>query len=180
MVSVETIGTRPTRLMLRAAQPWATLVVRLGLAFVWLSYGYHKALNPDATVVAVRAYRILPEALVRPFAYALPFVEIVLGLLILVGFAIRFSGIISSLLIVMFMIGIISVWARGYTISCGCNGGGGDATTSDYPLELLRDAGYLVMSLWLVVFPRSRLAFDPFAPPAPVSVEAGGETLDEE
>ncbi|MDT7652241.1 MAG: hypothetical protein QOI36_3647, partial [Pseudonocardiales bacterium] len=37
-------------------------VVRLGLAAVWLTSGILKAVDPDQTYVAVRAYDVLPMA----------------------------------------------------------------------------------------------------------------------
>ena len=62
----------------------------------------------------------------------------------------------------VFIIGIASVWARGITIDCGCFGGGGyDAdAASQYPWEIARDVGLLVLSAYLVWLGRTRLALD--------------------
>ena len=61
-----------------------------------------------------------------------------------------------------FIIGIASVWARGITIDCGCFGGGGyDAdAASQYPWEIARDAGLLLLSAYLVWLGRTRIALD--------------------
>ena len=56
---------------------------------------------------------------------ALPFVEIVLGVLLVLGLFTRPVAIVSTLLMVAFIIGISQAWARGLTIDCGCFGGGG-------------------------------------------------------
>ncbi len=61
-----------------------------------------------------------------------------------------------------FIIGIASVWARGMEIDCGCFGGGGadpDAS-SNYPWEIARDVGLLLLSVFLVWQGRTRLALD--------------------
>ena len=58
---------------------------RLGLAAVFLISGVIKAIDPDATYVAVRAYDVLPKAGVALVAGVLPWLEIALGLLLLAG-----------------------------------------------------------------------------------------------
>ncbi len=51
-------------------------VARVGLAAVWLVSGLLKALDPDGTYVAVRAYDVLPRAGVAVMAGVLPLLEI--------------------------------------------------------------------------------------------------------
>lgn len=150
-----------------------SLVARLGLAAVWLISGGIKFLDPVQTKIAVRAYQLLPESLVGPVAIAMPLVEIVLGLLLLVGLAVRASAAVSVLMLVVLISVIISVWARGLSIDCGCFGGGGaaDVDAWDYLNEILRDIGFLASALWLCFFPRSPLALGPGSRTA-FSVEA--------
>ena len=116
---------------------------RLGLAAVFLISGVIKAIDPDATYVAVRAYDVLPKAGVELVAGVLPWFEIVVGLLLLAGIATRAAAVVSAGLLLVFVAGVTQAWARGLSIDCGCFGGGGavapDQTT--YGLELLRDAG---------------------------------------
>ena len=130
---------------------------RLGLAAVFLISGVIKAIDPDATYVAVRAYDVLPKAGVELVAGVLPWFEIVLGLLLLAGIATRAAAVVSAGLLLVFVAGVTQAWARGLSIDCGCFGGGGavapDQTT--YGLELLRDAGFLLLAGWLVVRPRT-------------------------
>ena len=113
---------------------------------------------------AVRAYDLLPEAIVPDGrARCCPRVEIVVG----AGPDRRRAHPRGrrrrlALLFVAFIIGIASAWARGLQIDCGCFGGGGfDAdATAKYPWEIARDVGLLLLSLWLVWRPRTRLALD--------------------
>ena len=132
-------------------------VARLGLAAVFLVSGVLKAVDPDATYVAVRAYDVLPKAGVALVAGILPWLEIVLGLLLLAGLATRVVAVASAGLLVVFIAGVVQAWARGLSIDCGCFGGGGavDPGQTTYGLELLRDAGFLLMAAWLIVRPRT-------------------------
>ena len=132
-------------------------VARLGLAAVFLVSGVLKAIDPDATYVAVRAYDLLPKLGVALVAGALPWLEIVIGLLLLVGIATRAVAIASAVLLLGFMAGVAQAQARGLSIDCGCFGGGGavDPGQTTYGRELLRDAGFLLLAGWLVVRPRT-------------------------
>jgi uncharacterized membrane protein YphA (DoxX/SURF4 family) len=132
-------------------------VARLGLAAVFLVSGVLKAIDPDATYVAVRAYDLLPKLGVALVAGALPWLEIVIGLLLLVGIATRAVAVASAVLLLGFMVGVTQAWARGLSIDCGCFGGGGavDPGQTTYGRELLRDAGFLLLAGWLVVRPRT-------------------------
>ena len=132
-------------------------VARLGLAAVFLVSGVLKAVDPDAAYVAVRAYDVLPKAGVALVAGILPWLEIVLGLLLLAGLATRVVAVASAGLLVVFIAGVTQAWARGLSIDCGCFGGGGavDPGQTTYGLELLRDAGFLLMAAWLIVRPRT-------------------------
>ena len=133
-------------------------VARLGLAAVFLVSGVLKAIDPDATYVAVRAYDVLPKLGVALVAGVLPWLEIVIGLLLLVGIATRAVAVASAVLLLGFMVGVTQAWARGLSIDCGCFGGGGavDPGQTTYGRELLRDAGFLLLAGWLVVRPRTR------------------------
>ncbi len=139
-----------------AATRWLSLLARLGLAAVWLISGWLKAVDPLQTVVAVRAYQLLPEAVVTPFANVLPFAEIGLGLL-LAGVGVRSTALVSALVLGVFVVGVASAWARGLSIDCGCFGGGGAAKVGagDYLRELARDVGFLLLAVWLVLRPES-------------------------
>jgi uncharacterized membrane protein YphA (DoxX/SURF4 family) len=132
-------------------------VARLGLAAVFLVSGVLKAIDPDATYVAVRAYDLMPKLGVALVAGALPWLEIVIGLLLLVGIATRAVAVASAVLLLGFMVGVTQAWARGLSIDCGCFGGGGavDPGQTTYGRELLRDAGFLLLAGWLVVRPRT-------------------------
>ncbi len=141
---------------------WIGLVARLVAGGVWLVAGGLKLLHPADSVRAVRAYDLLPEAIVPAVGQMLPVVEVVVGLCLVLGVLTRSASAVSALLFVAFIIGISSAWARGLSIDCGCFGGGGvipDAAEK-YPGEIARDIGLLALSVWLVVRPRSRLALD--------------------
>ena len=144
---------------------WTGLLVRLGLAAVWFISGIAKASDPLETVVAVRAYQLLPESAVRPVAAVLPYWEIAFGLLLLVGAATRLAAVASAVLLLVFIGGVVSAAARGLAIDCGCFGGGGavSAGRTRYAAEVARDVGFLVLAGYLTWRPGSALSVDGWA-----------------
>lgn len=139
------------------------LVARLVVGGVWLVAGVLKLPDPAESVRAVRAYRLLPEAVVPAVGHLLPVLEVVVGLCLLLGLLTRVSATVSVLMLAAFVVGIASAWARGLSIDCGCFGGGASSTqdaASAYPWDIARDVGLLLLSAWLVWRPRTRWALD--------------------
>nr|WP_202387155.1 MauE/DoxX family redox-associated membrane protein [Nocardioides flavescens] len=129
---------------------------------VWIWAGLIKLPHPEQSVLAVRAYELLPGDTATTVGHLLPPLEIAVGLLLVLGLLTRFAGVLSALLFVAFIVGIASVWARGINIDCGCFGGGGydpDAA-SKYPWEIARDAALLLASAYVAWQGRTRLALD--------------------
>ena len=139
-------------------------MLRLALAGILLRTGIAKLVQPGGAREAIVAYRVFPPWSLDFLGYALPGVEILLGALLLVGLVTRWAALATALLMVGFMIGIASVWIRGYSIDCGCGGGGGDVSPEGragrYTADLLRDLLFVGMAVWLVAWPRTRFAID--------------------
>ncbi len=138
------------------------LAARLVLGVVLVVAGGLKVTTPRASAIAVHAYQVLPYDVGTYVGYALPVVEILVGLLLVLGLFTRVSAVAGTLLMVVFIAGIAQAWARGLSIDCGCFGGGGEigASQTQYPLEILRDVGLALCGGWLVWRPRSLVALD--------------------
>lgn len=141
---------------------WAATVARAITGGVWIVAGALKLPDPAESVRAVRAYQLLPESVVPTVGHALPLVEIAVGLLLVVGLLTRGAAVASALLFAAFIFGISWAWATGLQIDCGCFGGGGfdEDATEKYPWEIARDAGLLLLSVYVAWRPSGRLALD--------------------
>ena len=124
--------------------------------------GALKVTNLGQSALAVRAYQLLPYDLAGYVGYALPIIEIVIGLLLVLGLFTRMSALLGTLLMLAFVIGIASAWARGLSIDCGCFGGGGTigAEQTAYPFELSRDVALTLAGAWLVRRPHTAYGLD--------------------
>jgi uncharacterized membrane protein YphA (DoxX/SURF4 family) len=151
------------------------VVARLVVGGVWVVAGVLKLPDPAGNVRSVRAYQILPESVVPVVGHGLPIVEVLVGACLLLGVLTRLTAVLSAGLLVAFVLGIASVWARGLSIECGCFGGGGGVSGDPRPAyawEIARDIGLLLLSLWLVRRPRTAVALDNLLLPEPPHVPA--------
>jgi len=139
-----------------------SLVARLGLGGVLILAGSLKIADPQQAALAVQAYKLLPNGVAEMVGYGLPLVELGIGVALIVGFGTRLMAIFTGALMVAFLIGVSSAWARGLSIDCGCFGGGGAVPegTAAYLPEILRDVLFLALAVWLVTFPASFWALD--------------------
>ncbi|MFB4275017.1 MULTISPECIES: MauE/DoxX family redox-associated membrane protein [unclassified Nonomuraea] len=159
-----------------SAIPWVTTAARLVLGGVLIVAGALKIGNPADSVVAVKAYQLLPESIAVAVGYALPILEIVVGVLLVVGLLTRVAAVIAGLLMFAFVFGIAWAWANGLRIDCGCFGGGGQLGKGQEPtylLDILRDFGLVLLGAWAARFPPGRFALDG-------ALGLGGDTGDEE
>ncbi len=143
-------------------QPWLGLIARLILGGTLIAAGYLKFDELDKSQMAVRAYELLPVPLANFMGIFLPFFELAVGTLLVIGAGVRISAALSALLMIAFMIGISQAWARGLSIDCGCFGGGGQVAPGEanYVTPLLRDTGLALLGIYLTFFPHTKFSLD--------------------
>jgi uncharacterized membrane protein YphA (DoxX/SURF4 family) len=148
-------------------QPVITLLARLVLGGVLLAAGGLKVFKPTESANAVAAYKVLPTNLSHLIGYALPWLEVAIALLLIIGFMVRPAAVVSGLIMIVFIGAIASVWARGMLIDCGCLGGGGAIDPSKateariaYAVDIARDAAFVGMCLYIFKYPYGKFSLD--------------------
>ena len=143
-------------------QPWIGLVCRLTLGGVLFVAGYLKVDKLEVSQMAVRSYELLPIPIANFLGQTLPFFEVVIGLLLILGAATRAVAALGGFTMFIFIIAIGQAWARGLNIDCGCFGGGGTVAPGEtrYLQEILRDAGLVAMALFLIRYPVTKFSID--------------------
>ena len=120
-------------------------ISRLGLAGIFLYSGYVKLQSPLQFAVALTGYQLLPASLIFPVAKYFPWLEIALGLLLLIGWKMRFWGIAASALILFFITIITITYFRGIEADCGCFGSGEKISA----FTIVRDSLFFLPALFL-------------------------------
>ena len=153
---------------------WTSLVARLALGGALFVAGATKITVLETSVADVAAYQILPNyTLVRIVGYALPIGEVILGLLILAGIFTRWTAALGGLLMLVYIVAIVSLWARGMWMDCGCFGESQELAATEakkkYVIDIVRDLLLIAAGVWLIWRPKSKPSVDQwlFAPVAP-------------
>lgn len=94
--------------------------VRLALGLILLAASVDKILHPAAFARAVHNYQFLPDLLVNAVALVLPWLEAVLGCLLLAGVLLPGAVLVSTVLLAVFTGALGYNLARGLNVSCGC------------------------------------------------------------
>ena len=155
---------KPSSVLLRIlTNPYVSLASRLILGGVLLYAGVSKVFDPGALAASIRSYELpLPEGFVTLWAHALPLLEILLGLYLLIGLFSRASAWSASGLIVLFSVVLIQGAVRGLEIDCGCFGST-TATTGEASslwVDVMRDLGLLALALQLVYAAPGKFSLD--------------------
>lgn len=103
-------------------QPHVQLFLRLVLGAVLLIAGLSKLTGRAAFRAAVAEYQVLPASLVAPFAAFVPWLEVTLGALLLLGLGTTAAAAIATPLFLSFVLAIAVNLARGRHFNCHCFG----------------------------------------------------------
>ncbi len=122
--------------------------IRLSLGAVFIVASLDKIHHPAAFARMIYNYQILPDSLINIMAIVLPWLEVLLGLLLIAGTWLPGAVALTNLLLVTFFAALIFNTARGLDVHCGCfsTSAKGDPATAWY---LLRDSAFLLMGGYL-------------------------------
>ena len=95
---------------------------RIIIGAIFLISGLAKISDPGRFILTLREFRLFPEVIVPFTAIWLPWLELLLGLCVLVGLLHRTSALILACLNAGFLAAILSVIVRGIEVDCGCFG----------------------------------------------------------
>lgn len=98
----------------------ADVALRVALATIFIYASWDKILHPQAFAAVVKDYRILPDILVNIPAIILPWLELMLGVLLLVGRLREGTLLLVNALLIIFWITLVVNYFRGIDVGCGC------------------------------------------------------------
>lgn len=137
------------------AHPWLTVRVQIALGLIFLVAAWPKIQDPPSFAHMIFNYRLLPAGLINLSALVMPWVEVVAGLLLVLGIWVRPARNVVAALLVIFMVAISINLFRGNAVDCGCFNVADanktwDQRIHDMWMVILRDTGMLLMvaQLW--------------------------------
>ena len=129
----------------------------LAVTFIWACL--HKIANSYDFGLQVATYQILPLELVNLQAIVLPWVELVVGLLLVAGLLTRPAALVTCGMNLMFIVAIAIALANELHLQCGCFASSAAGEEMDASL-IVRDSILLVVGAALVYLRPDRLTLD--------------------
>ncbi len=97
-----------------------TFILRIFAGLLFIYSGLFKILDIENFGRIILMYDILPVGFAPYMAVIVPFLEFILGVLLLIGFRIRAASFVTIMLMLLFMVFITVNIIRGNTFDCGC------------------------------------------------------------
>jgi uncharacterized membrane protein YphA (DoxX/SURF4 family) len=141
---------------------WLVVLCRVLVGGTFVVAATLKLITPiENFEAAIRAYRLVPDALAMPIAFTLPWVELFAGAFCLLGLYTRLSSWVMLALLVGFIAALAWVKLQGLDVqTCGCFGRWDFVKT---PTGLLvRDSVLLVLTLPLLRNQRFRFSLEEY------------------
>ena len=126
------------------------LSIRIFLGFVFVFAAITKVTDPIGFSQSIYNYKLMPDFTINFLAIAFPWIELVAGILLIFGIAVKENSAILSALLFVFIVAIIISIARGLNIDCGCFGTVEGSKVG--LIKILENVGLLIIGLILMKF----------------------------
>jgi uncharacterized membrane protein YphA (DoxX/SURF4 family) len=134
----------------RSYSTWLSFGARFFLGFIFVYASIDKILHPAAFAETVYNYQILPDLLVNVTAIVLPWLEFLMGSLLILGLWMPGAVFTCNALLLLFFGTVLFNMARGLDIDCGCFSASADPSSGGHMLWYLsRDGFFLLLGLHL-------------------------------
>lgn len=124
-------------------------IFRYVIGVVLIVAAIPKIAEPELFIKAIEAYKILPNYLINLTGLMIPWIELLTGLFLIIGFMLRGSSILAVTLFFAFSIFIGVGLLRGLSIDCGCFGAVNSPLTVN---RLIEDLIFLSISAYISYF----------------------------
>lgn len=128
----------------------AIWITRLLLAALFLTAGLIKAGASEGFAITIAQFSILPPAAITAFALALPWVEILTALLLVIPKTARVGAALAALLLTTFITALLWALSQGLIVDCGCFGESAPSLNKML-LTLTRNVILLTLTLTLAI-----------------------------
>ena len=99
---------------------WIELAARWILGAIFIFASYNKILAPAAFAKIIYGYDLFPAVFINLIAIIVPFLELVAGLALIIGFYPRSAALIVNAMLLTFITALSINLIRGHEFDCGC------------------------------------------------------------
>ncbi len=142
-------------------EPWIDLTFRIFLGGIFIAAAIPKIADVEAFAISIATYQILPLPLVNIQAVVLPWLELITGFLLIVGFRCKAQALAINGMLVMFIVAIYIAMSKGIQAQCGCFGAEAEAAMNELTwTKIIEDIGWLLIGLYILLGSPNRISLD--------------------
>ena len=125
-----------------------TLFFRIAIGVIFMVASFYKIIDPITFAKSIWYYHLVPGNIINLMVLILPWVELLCGIAIIIGYQYRGAVMLVNVMMVIFIVALSSAIFRGISIDCGCFKAA-QATNNSAVVALLWDVLFIIMSLQL-------------------------------
>lgn len=136
--------------------PWVSIAFQTVLGGIFLYACYHKIVDPPKFAKDIYNYKITPGELINLTAIYLPWIELVAGAALVIGFWNRGATALAGGMLLVFIAALGYDYYRGHPVDCACFQAAGttEKTTPEMLAEMRRriiqDAGMFLLVVYVL------------------------------
>ena len=134
------------------------LIARILIGGILIYSSLEKFIDPSGFASAINNYHIVPFGLENSFAIILPWLELIIGICLILGIFIDGAGFLVIIVMVIFIIAITYALLSGYNIECGCGLKPGEMVGVQ---KIIEDFTYLILAWMILKRPKRRFELYP-------------------
>ncbi|MFA6571825.1 MAG: MauE/DoxX family redox-associated membrane protein [Bacteroidota bacterium] len=128
---------------------YLVLVLRLVLGVIFILAGVSKIGDPANFAKSITNYAMMPDFIINIMALTLPWIELIVGIFLMLGIRLKASASLSIAMYIVFTIAITVALLKGLNFNCGCHS---KITTENVSLKKIIENIFLLLASFLVFF----------------------------
>lgn len=125
------------------------LFLRVALGSIFIFSAVMKIIDTTYFVKSLENYKLLPVESLNIFALVIPCLELIIGILLLLGIFVKEGALIGSIMMTVFIAAILIALERGLDIECGCFGTADGSRVG--LIKIIEDFFLLGGFIWLTI-----------------------------
>ncbi|MBI4964894.1 MAG: DoxX family membrane protein [Desulfomonile tiedjei] len=130
---------------------YLTLTARLIIGGLFIYASVYKILDPLDFAVSIRNYGLLPQEWSNAVALTLPWIEMLAGIFLIIGFQTKPSALLTTGMLAVFLGALVYAFSIGLDIDCGCFSSAAASPGRVSMYHILRDTALFAVSLFILV-----------------------------
>lgn len=138
--------------------PWFGLIARVFVGGFFVYAAVPKIIEPLAFATSISLYGMMPSWSVNAYALVIPWLELLVGVCLVVGYKVKTSSALAGIMLLMFTAAVAWAVINGLSIDCGCFGAEGGEQVGW--LKVAQNLGMTALCIYLWLHPSTAISME--------------------